>query len=526
MLSWLINPLRHADSAEVVSLIRRGTMVVLALLWLCALVAAATALWLLVTRGIAETQATAAGLEQYARRTIELSDVVAEGVIHYLDHRDGLEGLEGDTRVQHQLYHLKERLPSDSTILFVRPDGRMAVSTSGQPSKPVDLSDRRWFRAHTVEGALNYVGPAIESRVVNEIVYTYTKSYKAPDGRLLGIVDLGIPSDSIIGFSRNISQVNVAIIQHEGPLVAADPLSAEDIGKAFPLPGKPPADEDTVFGQAFGTLSVATIRNLPDQGLYVIAALPLKTMLQPVLWGMLFASLVLGFFTVALLNLSRLAQRKSRQVEQALADNRMLFQEVHHRVKNNLQVVSSLLRMQTDRIPEEFRPVMEQTAARVRAIAMVHEQIYSADRPSIVQLDPFLQALLAQLQASMLGAERATISIDLEPVTVGLDQAVPVALMATEAVTNAIQHGLKCGHGEIIVTLQQKKGRNALQVEDTGTGPPADSTGGLGTRIMTALARQIDGEWRLDRTPEGRTSFTLSWPQNMLEPEGPAGARA
>jgi two-component sensor histidine kinase len=165
---------------------------------------------------------------------------------------------------------------------------------------------------------------------------------------------------------------------------------------------------------------------------------------------------------------------------------------------------------------------MEQTAARVRAIAMVHEQIYSAESPSVVQLDPFLKALLAQIQASMLGAERAEIVSDLEPVMVGLDQAVPVALMATEAITNAIQHGLRSGQGAITVSLRQLAGYNALQVDDTGTGPPPDIKGGLGSRIMTALARQIDGAWSLERTAEGLTRFTLTWPQELHRPAAAA----
>jgi two-component sensor histidine kinase len=515
MLSWLINPLRHADSAEVVSLIRRGTMIVLALLWLFAAVAAATASWLMVSRGIAETEATAAGLEQYARRSIELSDFVSDGFAHYLQHRGSTEGLERDTHLHPELYRLKQRLPPGSEILFAAPGGRVRVSTSRLPRDPIYLSDRRWFRTHMEEGARSNVGPAIASRVVDGIVYTYTKSFTAADGRLLGIIALGIPMHAIIGFSLQFDDMNVAIVRHEGPLVAASPISAAELGKTFPLPVRPDGEEATVMGRAFGALSLATVRNLPDQHLYVIAALPLMSMMRPALWAMLAGLTVLGLFTAALLNLSRLAQRKSQQVNEALADNRILFQEVHHRVKNNLQVISSLIRMQTDRLPGEFRPVMEQTAARVRAIAMVHEQIYSAESPSVVQLDPFLKALLAQIQASMLGAERAEIVSDLDPVTVGLDQAVPVALLATEAVTNAIQHGLRSGQGAITVSLRQVAGYNQLQVDDTGTGPPPEIKGGLGSRIMSALARQIDGAWSLERTALGLTRFTLTWPQDI-----------
>ena len=515
MLSWLINPLRHVDSAELVPLIRRGTFIVLLLLWLLALAAAATSIWLLVSRGIAETEATAAGLEEYARRNIELSDFVTEGVTHYLQLRGGIAGLNTDTRLHPELYRLKQRLPPGSVILFVEPDGDVAISTSRLPGQTVNLSDRRWFRAHVMDGVRSYVGPAVESRVVDGVVYTYTKSYFAADGRLLGIIDLAIPSDSIIGFALNFDRMNVAIVQHEGPVVAASPLKLSDLGEPFALPGRPIGEQSALMGRAFGVLSISAVRNLPDQHLYVIAALPLLSVLRPALWGIVLGGIGFGLFTLALLNLSRLAQRKSQQVEQGLSDNRMLFQEVHHRVKNNLQVISSLIRMQTGRLPEEFRPVMEQTAARVRAIAMVHEQIYSADSPSVVQLDPFLKALLGQIQASMLAGGRAEIVSDLGPVTVGLDQAVPVALMATEAITNAIQHGLCSGQGVITVTLRQVAGYNALQVDDTGAGPPPDNKGGLGSRLMTALARQIDGVWRLDRTAEGLTRFSLTWPQDI-----------
>lgn len=505
--------MRHADGAEVVSLIRRGTLAMLSLLWLFALGGTAIALWLLISRGIAETQATAISLEQYARRHIEVGDYVAEGLVHYLDHRGGVEGLNKDTGIHPELYRLTQRMPPGSSLAFVLPDGEVAVSNYKTPGTPINVSDRHWFRAHVQEGARNYLGSAVMSRLDGQIVFTCSKSYFAPDGRLLGVIVLGIPSQSIVGFSPSVSEMNVALVRQDGPLVAAYPITASDVDKPFPLPSKPAIGESTALGVTFGTLSITTTRNLPDLGIYALAALPLMKFLQPALLGILSGLSVLGLFTIGLLNLSRLAQRKSQQVEHALAENRILFQEVHHRVKNNLQVISSLIRMQTDRLPDEFRPVMQQTAARVRAIAMVHEQIYSGDSPSVVQLDPFMQALLEQLQASLLGGERAEITSQLEPVTVGLDQAVPVALMATEAITNAIQHGLKCGQGAITVTLRQKDGRNMLQIDDTGTGPPPESKGGLGSRIMTALARQIDGAWNLERTPDGRTAFTLDWPR-------------
>ena len=189
----------------------------------------------------------------------------------------------------------------------------------------------------------------------------------------------------------------------------------------------------------------------------------------------------------------------------------MLFQEVHHRVKNNLQVVSSLLKLQADRLPAELRPLLDETVARVRAIALVHEQIYRTASPADVQLDRFLAQLVQQLSASMIGGS-ARITTDLQPVTIGLDRAVPVAILATEAVTNAIKHGLDNGKGAIHVRLTSDGGRNLLTVTDSGNQPQEDDSIGLGTRIMTALSRQIDGEWELGPDPAGGTVFRLGWP--------------
>ncbi len=488
-------------------------MMFLALIWMVAVLAAAVAVWLLVTRAMSEVQATVVSLEDYARRNIELGDFVADEFARYLDRRGDGNVLKGDVAASSELARLNRRLPPGSSGIFVLPDGYVTLSTMPLPPAAVNLSDRRWFQAHVQEGYTSYVGPAIHSRVVDQIVYTYTKSYFAADGTLLGIIDLGIPSDSIIGLSQGGERMKMALVQHEGPLVAAQPIRETALGVAFPLPVIPAGQEETGLGTAFGTFSIATVRNLPDYGLYAMAALPLLTVLQPAIWGVAAGFLALGLLSVAILKLSQIAQRKSHEVEQALADNKVLFQEVHHRVKNNLQVISSLIRLQTDRLPPDLRPAMEQTAARVRAIALVHEQIYmTAATPSVVQLDRFLDKLLEQLEASMMAGSSADLSREMEPVTVSLDRAVPVALLATEAITNAIKHGVPAKGGSITIALSREAETNVLRVINSGNPPEAESKAGLGSRIMTVLARQIDGTWTLEPFPAGGTCFTLTWP--------------
>ena len=321
--------------------------------------------------------------------------------------------------------------------------------------------------------------------------------------------------DSVIGLVPDPTWVSMALVQHEGLLVASRPISEADLTKPFAVPAATPNGQPTL-GRAFGALSIETMRDLPDYQLYAIAAVPLLAVLKPALWGIAGGVLVLSLLSFALLNLSQLAQRKSREVEQALADNKVLFQEVHHRVKNNLQVISSLIRLQTDRLPKELAPMMAETAARVRAIALVHEQIYMAAKPSEVQLDVFLRKLMEHLETSLVPGGTRSISTELAPLTVELDRAVPVALLATEAITNAIKHGAQGQSSRIAVTLRREAGEAVLKVISAGSLQEADGKGGLGSRIMTALAQQIDGaleprgHWRRRHALYIRMAFVAS----------------
>lgn len=521
MLQSLNRYAERVGTEEVVPLIRRGTFFFLTLLWLFAALAAVVSVWLLIARSEAETQATAESLEQYARRNIELSDFVADQFIAFLDRRGGIAGITSDPGVTAELRRLNARLPEGSAIIIVNTEGWVTVSTQPIPARGINLSDRRWFKAHVDEGVQSLIGPAIKSRVVNRIIFTYTKSYAGPDGRLLGIVNLGIPSDSLVGLTPNTARTPLALVKHQGELVAAQPVSDAQLGKPFALPVAPET-EATLISRFAGQGAMVTVKNLPEYELYAIAAMPLMVVLEPALWSIGLGALALALLSLAIINLSRLAQRKSHEVEQALADNRVLFQEVHHRVKNNLQVISSLIRLQTDRVPEEFRPFLEQTAARVRAIAMVHEQIYSASSPSVVQLDAFLRLLIQQLETSMVADSRTRLSVDLEPVAVPLDRAVPVALLATEALTNALKHGVGQSGGAIAISLRSGAEVNTLKVCDDGPGTGVEAKGGLGTQIMTALSRQIDGSWSLTPGEAGGTCFTLKWPAGAAQTTAPA----
>lgn len=500
-----------AQEGDVGPLIRRGTLIILVMLWVFGALLAAGSGWLLLYHARAHTAATAISLEQFAGRTMTMAEFAVDEYEEFLDQRGSTSGISEDPANREKLDTLVHWLPEGSTIGMVSPEGRLLTSTTPVATPPPLATDRRWYKAIAREGLESYVGPAIRSRVNNRYVFTYSARYPATGGPLAAIINLGIPSNSVTGLALDQHHTNMALVQHEGFLVAAQPFSPGMTDGPFVFPASLSGGDATGYGTAFGAWSVVSVHDLPDLKLYAFAAVPVREVLQPLFWGIGLGLPVLLLLTRLLLALSNQLQAKSQQVEQALADNKVLFQEVHHRVKNNLQVVSSLLRLQTERVPPELRPLLDETGARVRAIALVHEQIYRTASPSEVQLDRFLAQLVQQLSASLIG-DMARIATDLQPVTIGLDRAVPVAILATEAITNAIKHGLDDGQGTIAVRLATRDGRILLTVEDSGAGMPEDGKVGLGTRIMTALSRQIDGDWSLDAGAAGGTRFTLSWP--------------
>ncbi|MFO1130881.1 MAG: histidine kinase dimerization/phosphoacceptor domain -containing protein [Hyphomicrobiales bacterium] len=500
-----------AAGSEVVPLIRRATRAILLLLWVLAIITAVSSGILLLHHARSHAEGVATSLEQYARRTITLAAFVVDEYQEHLDERGGLAGLAQDAATSQRLRDLATWLPDGSTAGVVASDGTYLASNAALGPNLARPTDRQWFQAHVRDGLQSFIGPAILSRVSNRYVFTYSAAYRAKDEELLGVIVLGIPSNSITGLATDQRHTSMALVEDDGAVVAAQPFHPEMVDERLPWRDLVPEPKSTGVATVFGAWSVVAVRTMPDLKLHAIAAVPLFEVLKPLLWGIGIGLPVLLLLTRLLRVLSNQLQKKSRQVEQALADNKVLFQEVHHRVKNNLQVISSLLRLQSERLPAELRPLLDQTGARVRAIALVHEQIYRTASPSDVQLDKFLAQLVQQLSASMI-AGTARIMTDLQPMTIGLDRAVPVAILATEAITNAIKHGLEDGDGAITVRLASQGGVNRIEVHDSGRGIGDDADTGLGSRIMTALSRQIDGTWSREPAPSGGTSFTLSWP--------------
>jgi len=191
----------------------------------------------------------------------------------------------------------------------------------------------------------------------------------------------------------------------------------------------------------------------------------------------------------------------AEQLRKSLAEKDLLLKEIHHRVKNNMQVVSSLLNLQAESIEAgPARDALKESQARVRAIALLHETVYQSDAIAGVDFGRFVTTLwsfLARTYAGQAGAVDLQVRVDIPPLD--MDLAAPCALIVTELLTNAIKHAFPDRRGGVIrVTLAAPKpGCLRLQVSDDGIGlsperrRDAVRRGALGLKLVESLANQL-----------------------------------
>ena len=212
-----------------------------------------------------------------------------------------------------------------------------------------------------------------------------------------------------------------------------------------------------------------------------------------------------------------------RAISAALAAKEVLLQEVHHRVKNNLQIISSLLNMHADGLPDQARQALDESQRRVRSMALVHEQLYSRERPDELDFGEYATSLASEILGAY-SEDRGAIRLrfELEPVTLNIDQAVPCALILNELVTNAVKYAFPDHRaGEILVALHEcGENRVCLRVADDGIGfPPGfDRTDcqSLGLRIVDILTYQLNGTLAVGPGPGAE--FELSFVRQIAPP--------
>jgi PAS domain S-box-containing protein len=221
-------------------------------------------------------------------------------------------------------------------------------------------------------------------------------------------------------------------------------------------------------------------------------------------------------------------RKRSDEVLQAsLRDKEALLKEVHHRVKNNLQVITSLLRLESRRsVLAETRATLSDMQGRIGSMALLHESLYRSGAFASVDLADYLHKVLKEAHdAQMAPGSPVQVLSQLGRVEVGMDQALPCGLMVNELISNALKHGFPAGRaGEVLVVLEPTGDGAAwrLRVGDNGVGLPAGfALGGLssmGLQLVSQLCQQIGGTLDVQPNPGRGAVFTVVFPVEAPAP--------
>jgi PAS domain S-box-containing protein len=216
-------------------------------------------------------------------------------------------------------------------------------------------------------------------------------------------------------------------------------------------------------------------------------------------------------------------RRAQQRLEDALREKTVLLNEVHHRVKNNLQVITSLLNLQADYATDpRLKAILAESCGRVKAMALTHQLLYERKDFSRLQLGDYLDRLVQAIRTSYRASgDRITLRLELPEIDVQLDleRAIPCGLLVNELVTNAYKHAFAAERqGEIVIKLDEDEDSLiCLSVADNGVGLPPDSelaqSSSLGLQLVQLFVEQLHGTQTIERG--AGTRFRLHFPKRL-----------
>jgi two-component sensor histidine kinase len=208
---------------------------------------------------------------------------------------------------------------------------------------------------------------------------------------------------------------------------------------------------------------------------------------------------------------------QSAHLQTSLREREVLLQEIHHRVKNNLQVISSLINLQMRKLEAgDNRDALEECRARVQAIALIHEKLYQSNDFSRIPFSEYASSLASSVfQANRSSTTKVQLDLAIDDIQLPVDQAIPCGLILNELIGNALKHGFTDGRsGTVRVRFERLHGRELrLTVSNDGVELPSgfetQSSPSLGLHLVSTLAGQLGGLLQVQRRPG--TSFQLNF---------------
>lgn len=493
-------------------------------------------------------------LEEHAAKVLGIHAATLKHVEWMVDDL-GWERIAGSPLLQQRLVHMAEDLPEVQSYWITDETGVVRATSQEWPVRALKVADREYFRIHAEGRREIHVGPRLLGRIrQNEVFFTVSHRMEKPDGSFQGVAQVSILPSYFSAFYRSaLARPGdvILLLREDGSVLAREPAGGAagdptkaDIGRYPELISAPETDGIFRIVTAFdGVERLMVRRKVPDMPVYVAYGIDTATLTDE--WRSRVAPYVYfaGPVAILLLVMGVIALRRSREValaqrqlrqandeleqriaertrhlDRALADKEVLLRDIHHRVKNNLQVILSLLQLQSQRLPA-LKPHFDEALARIHTMGLIHEQIYRSTGVSEVRLDEFVAALCGNLRSFYDRPERTVrISHDADPVVLDLNRAVPFSLILNEVVSNAYKHGFRDrSEGEIRIIVREEGDRIHLTIHDDGVGMPEEQPKrkSMGMDLIRAFARQLGGSHAFSN--DGGTRFDLAFPKAAAE---------
>jgi len=223
-----------------------------------------------------------------------------------------------------------------------------------------------------------------------------------------------------------------------------------------------------------------------------------------------------------------ITQRKQaeEQIKASLREKEVLLKEIHHRVKNNLQIISSLLNLQSRNIKDrQLLDMFRESQNRIKSMALIHERLYQSKDLARIDFLEYIRNLAAHLFRSYcINSDAIKLKIDVENVALGIDTAIPCGLIINELVSNSLKYAFPAGaEGEVRIHLRPASdSKYLLIVSDSGVGLPQDldirSTTSLGLRLVSTLTDQLGGTIEIQNS--GGTEFRITFSEVKFKERG------
>lgn len=514
-----------------------------------------------VRRTEVQAEALAILLSREAERLVHASNLMLEQMIALAESTEW-DSAEDKRDAAETLVYLKQLLPEVLNLFIVSKQGRIMASTLPDSSF-FTVNDREYFRVHEQEDAGLYIGDPMIGRVLIRPVFAMSRRMSDARGDFAGIALITFDPGMLGDFYERLNGLGEATFiwaKTNGqtlvrfPRLPSEQLINARLSEQFTsvIQSNREGGRQTYLSDFDGQRRISFYRpvQLPDlEPLYVGIGIPtdlatrqwLRDTWAHLLFAMLAATglCVLGAFAwrrvkiedgfrqrLAIANRDlerRVVERTSElrsalERSEALVDQKeLLLKEANHRVKNSLQLVSSLLEIQGRSTTDgEARRQLADAVARVTAITQIHEQLNWADDTRMVEVLDYLRKVCRELERSgPTGGWHVEVSGN--PVMQPTDRVMPLGLIVGELVTNAFKHGVpdgadrydggRSGHDRIEVRLDRLDGELRLSVRDFGPGfsgdAPPERPGSLGMRLIYSLAAQLDGTVTIEDASPG-----------------------